>query len=106
MAQSKGGFYKNSEVKGKISDSLDTAVFDAGKLSQAITKSSRTREILHQSTKTYVSLDNTILNTEQSINTMEKTLERLRSQNYLLQISMKNIDTMRTNIDAILADET
>ncbi|XP_057307105.1 uncharacterized protein LOC130645207 isoform X3 [Hydractinia symbiolongicarpus] len=81
MAQSKGGFYKNSEVKGKISDSLDTAVFDAGKLSQAITKSSRTREILHQSTKTYVSLDNTILNTEQSINTMEKTLERLRSHN-------------------------
>lgn len=45
MAQYKGGFYKNSEVKGKISDGLDSAVFDAGKLSQAITKSSRTREV-------------------------------------------------------------
>lgn len=38
--------YKNSEVKGKVNEKLDGAMYDAFKLCQAITKNSRTREVI------------------------------------------------------------
>ena len=40
--------YKNSEVKGKVNEKLDDAMYDALKLCQAITKNSRTREVIMQ----------------------------------------------------------
>ena len=38
--------YKNSEVKGKVNEKLDGAMYDAFKLCQAVTKNSRTREVI------------------------------------------------------------
>ena len=38
--------YKNSEVKGKVNEKLDGAMYDTLKLCQAITKNSRTREVI------------------------------------------------------------
>ena len=40
--------YKNSEVKGKVNEKLDDAMYDALKLCQVITKNSRTREVIMQ----------------------------------------------------------
>lgn len=40
--------YKNSEVKEKVNGKLDDAMYDALKLCQAITKNSRTREVIMQ----------------------------------------------------------
>ena len=41
----KGQNYRNSEVKGRINERLENVVIDSGKLAQAITKSSRSREV-------------------------------------------------------------
>lgn len=38
--------YKNAEIKGKVNEKLDDAMYDALKLCQAITKNSRTREVI------------------------------------------------------------
>jgi len=42
---SKSQIYKNSEVKGRINEKLENVLIDSGKLAQAVTKSSRSREV-------------------------------------------------------------
>ena len=44
---SKGTNYKNSEVKTRINERLDSIVIESGKLSQAINKSSKSREVCY-----------------------------------------------------------
>lgn len=42
---SKNTNYKNSEVKARINERLETVVIESGKLSQAVNKSSKSREV-------------------------------------------------------------
>ena len=42
---SKTQFYKNTEVKGRINERIENVLIDSGKLSQSITKNSRSREV-------------------------------------------------------------
>lgn len=77
---SRNPHYKNEEVKEKITERFDSALIDAGKLTQAITKSSKSREILSQCTKTVVALVNPLATTEQTMKAMEAMLTKFHSQ--------------------------
>ena len=42
---SKTQSYKNTEVKGRVNERIENVLIDSGKLSQSLTKNSKTREV-------------------------------------------------------------
>ncbi|XP_004208928.1 uncharacterized protein LOC101235063 [Hydra vulgaris] len=94
--------YKNVEVKVKINERLTAALVDSGKLSQAVTKSSKTREVLQQAVKQFVLLDNVLLNTYQTLNLIDKTMERLSDQTVSIDVGLQSIEGVKTKLDSIL----
>eukprot|EP00794_Sanderia_malayensis_P005530 gene5530-6215_t len=77
---SKQTVYKNSEVINRVYERASSSLSEAAKLTQSIVKNSKTKDIIHQSTKHFVSLDNSLTNIDQNLNNIGKSVERMNSQ--------------------------
>jgi len=93
--------YKNTEIKGRIIEKLDSSLYESSKLCQAINKSSKTRETLHQASKSMASLDSNVMNTHQNLKAMEMTLAKMREHSKKADERLCEIEDLRNKVDSM-----
>ncbi|XP_066922017.1 uncharacterized protein [Clytia hemisphaerica] len=93
--------YKNSEVKGRVNERIESVLLDSGKLAQAITKSSRSREILYQCTKSFAGTDNTMNNIDQNLKLIEGNLMKLETNTDRLNTTMEKVSSVTSQVQNI-----
>ncbi|KAL9989365.1 hypothetical protein ACROYT_G003906 [Oculina patagonica] len=101
MADPSGRVRPNNEFRERLMDKVHVNVTETGKLAQQLLKSSRSHEILAQTTKQFVSQEGALANSQELIKQSGKIIADMESQFADIQHSLQTVNTISEHLDPV-----
>ncbi|XP_031560871.1 uncharacterized protein LOC116296901 [Actinia tenebrosa] len=94
----------NREFRDKLTERVHFNLVEAGKLGQQLNRSSRSHEILAQSTKHYVSQESSLANTVEKMGHMQHLNQNMKFQCDDIHQSLQAVGFVKRQLDYVWVD--
>ncbi|KXJ22057.1 uncharacterized protein LOC110253091 [Exaiptasia diaphana] len=91
----------NREFRDRLTERVHANLLEAGKLAQQLTKSSRSHEILSQSTKHFVSQEASLMNTTEKVQHMHQLTDQMKLQQRDIQQCLQGVEFIKKQLDYV-----